>query len=653
MTFNTPGTSGNRWAGTINSTNLGATPINSNVSGLQKGDLVTFALVLENTGSSPNGAFDVKVKDDLPAGFIVPAGGLNLRVADGTGTALPFTDLGGGLLGSGIQLDDGPTGALAASSPTSGQNIAVVTYDLRLATTVGAAQTITNTATLFGYGATEGGPTFTSGLTDTATATTGSFVATKSVASTSEAVTTGSGVAIGEVVRYRLQLQVPETGTLADTQIVDNLPTGLAFLNDNTAKAMIVTNLGGITSTGTNQLFGGTLDQTGNGATVAGLTPTFVLPDANVSTSTSSNSDTYGDGTDVYFKLGDLTNSDGDADAEFVVIEFNAIVENVVGNSLGTTLGNTFNGLVSGTQVGATSASAPVTVQAPQLTLAKTTTTPSINAGDDPVVLQARAHQLEQRERDDRVRADAERHASRWSDAQPSVDQHEHHRHGRDADGHIGGQHRLVHDRLSREELDRHRQLHRGCRQHAHPGAGAREHRDLQIDLAGRRERIDRQRTGSDTPGAAGTSTGERTGTGVSPNTLTGTGTVNVTVYSSSLSGTIYTDLNNDSVFNAGDAGIVGKTVTLTGTDHLGNAVNLSTTTTAGGAYSFTNLRGGTYAITKAAAVKALEGLPPSGLRSSGTAAPPAITAITLPTGVSTPAAATTSARSCAPTCPS
>ena len=213
VTFNAPGTAGARWTGTVQSTNLGSTPINSNVTGLQKGDLVTFALVLQNTGSSPNGAFDVKIKDDLPAGFVVPAGGLNVRVADGANAAIGFTDLGGGLLGSGIELTDGATGAIRASHATSGQNVAVVTYDLEVATTVVAGQTITNTGTLFGYSGTDSGPTFTTGRTDTATATTGVFVAAKSVVTTSEAFTT-TGVAIGEVVRYRLQLQVPETGLL-------------------------------------------------------------------------------------------------------------------------------------------------------------------------------------------------------------------------------------------------------------------------------------------------------------------------------------------------------------------------------------------------------------------------------------------------------
>src|SRR5205085_1549914 len=60
----------------------------------------------------------------------------------------------------------------------------------------------------------------------------------------------------------------------------------------------------------------------------------------------------------------------------------------------------------------------------------------------------------------------------------------------------------------------------------------------------------------------------------------------------SSLSGFVYGDLSNPGVKDAFESGIAGATITLTGTDDRGNAVNLSTTTAAGtGAYSFTNLR--------------------------------------------------------------
>ncbi len=65
-----------------------------------------------------------------------------------------------------------------------------------------------------------------------------------------------------------------------------------------------------------------------------------------------------------------------------------------------------------------------------------------------------------------------------------------------------------------------------------------------------------------------------------------------------SLSGTVYVDTDFSGTFNAGDTGVPGVTVTLTGTNDLGQAVNVTTTTAADGTFSFKNLRPGTYTVT-------------------------------------------------------
>jgi len=65
----------------------------------------------------------------------------------------------------------------------------------------------------------------------------------------------------------------------------------------------------------------------------------------------------------------------------------------------------------------------------------------------------------------------------------------------------------------------------------------------------------------------------------------------------SSISGFVYEDSGNDGVKGAGEAGIAGVTVKLTGTDDLGNPVSLTTTTAADGSYSFATLRPGTYTV--------------------------------------------------------
>jgi hypothetical protein len=67
----------------------------------------------------------------------------------------------------------------------------------------------------------------------------------------------------------------------------------------------------------------------------------------------------------------------------------------------------------------------------------------------------------------------------------------------------------------------------------------------------------------------------------------------------SSLSGTVFADFNDDGQIDFGEKGIAGVTVTLTGTDDLGDAVSQSQMTDADGAYVFPSLRPGRYRITE------------------------------------------------------
>jgi hypothetical protein len=66
-----------------------------------------------------------------------------------------------------------------------------------------------------------------------------------------------------------------------------------------------------------------------------------------------------------------------------------------------------------------------------------------------------------------------------------------------------------------------------------------------------------------------------------------------------SLSGFQYVDLNNNGIKDPGEAGIPGVTITLTGTNDQGIAINLATTTAPDGSYHFQNLRPGSYSITE------------------------------------------------------
>ena len=98
----------------------------------------------------------------------------------------------------------------------------------------------------------------------------------------------------------------------------------------------------------------------------------------------------------------------------------------------------------------------------------------------------------------------------------------------------------------------------------------------------------------------------------------------------SSLSGTVYRDLDNNGAIDGGEMGVDGATVALTGTDDLGGIVNLSTTTAGGGLYSFTNLRPGTYTITETQPAGLLDGIDTQGTPGGGTAINDAFQNITL-----------------------
>ena len=359
VSFSAPGSGGYRGSGAITSSGLAATPVNSNVSALDAGDVVTFAIVLENIGTGPEGAFDVTFRDTLPAGFSVPGGGLNLSVTDGAGAALAFSDLGGGLFGgSGLRLNDPGVaqGALTASSPTTGTNIAVITYDLVLDAAVAVNQTLTNTATLANFAGTEGGPDFTTvDRTDTASVATRAPSMTKTIVTTSQAHTTGNNVAIGERVSYRVTLRVPE-GTTPAAVLVDVLDSGLALVS-----------LDGLTAS--------PALSAGNGAFAA------VLAAATVGPEPVADVQPVNQGRRIRLDFGTLTNSDTDnATDETVTLDYTVAVLNSTGNNRGTGRNNAVSVAYTG---GGITATAPnVTILEPTLQVVKTAVPTGGDAGD-------------------------------------------------------------------------------------------------------------------------------------------------------------------------------------------------------------------------------------------------------------------------------
>ncbi len=339
VTFTTPGSSGPRWSGTINSTLLTTSPIDSDVSGLDAGDLVTFAIFLVNEGTGINGAFDIVIQDTFDAlGFEYPTVGdpnsLNLQIYYGNGSGpIAYTDLSNNpttadtLFGAGIKLVDPPSGdgVGQAHDPSSGNNVIVITYDLRVRSDV-APGTYLNTASLLNYSGSEGGPNFLpEPLEDNATVTTDQPALAKTLTGTEFNTPQNSNTqaVIGEFVTYTLTTTVPE-GTLPNAQIVDTLDAGLAFVD---LQSVVVSNP----------------DTDGSGAGDNGLYSSVMTFNAggnctNCTAGTGGGSNPLIDasGGQITFNFGNLVNTNLDnTTTETITITYRAVVLNVAGNQSG------------------------------------------------------------------------------------------------------------------------------------------------------------------------------------------------------------------------------------------------------------------------------------------------------------------------------
>lgn len=350
-----------RWSGVIGSSDLSANPIDSNLLGADAGDIVTFAITVENVGSSGNGAFDVTIQDLLPDQFQVPSGGLNLQVFRGSGTLIGYDGLAqpadctgvwpgdpcgpdasagtaDDLFGAGVQMVDPGAGEGACQTHTlaDGNNILIITYDLQLRDDVPPG-TVVNTHALVNYAGSDGGPNHLAEPLEDEAETTIILDFAKTLLGTEiVSAVNGSGQAvIGELVTYQVVFTVPE-GVAPGVQIVDILDSGLAFVD---------------------------LDP----ASPPELSPGVSITGSTVPVVTNS-------GRTITFDLGDVTNADRDnAVAETITLTYRAVVLNVSSNQGGTTLGNAAE-LTWGADGSLAVAAADITVIEPLLDLTKAAT---------------------------------------------------------------------------------------------------------------------------------------------------------------------------------------------------------------------------------------------------------------------------------------
>ncbi|WP_460805789.1 isopeptide-forming domain-containing fimbrial protein, partial [Microbulbifer agarilyticus] len=379
VTFDPAGTpaDGNApWTGTITSQDLDLLPIDSNLDDVDAGDLVRFVLTVENTGGAD--AFDVAIVEDVPNGFVFPAGSTNLQVFNGAGDEIPFT---GNLFGSGLILTDpqdtdpnNPNGALESGrdanngQPTDdGTNLVIIAFDLEVEPLIRANETVVNETEIDSFAAVNGGNNFTLDedtgqrindpkWDDDATTDIRENAIAKRLVGTSINTPNNANneAVIGELITYELTLTLAE-GETPSASIFDRLDNGLEFVE--------ITDV------------------------------TVSTPDISSSVPlTPAGLDPQQSGRNLTFDLGDLTNTNRDNNVdETITITYVVRVENINGNQSGDRLNNraTFNwddtddGVDNPVGHGDVSA-ARVTVIEPDLQVTKDLIAPtgSIDAGD-------------------------------------------------------------------------------------------------------------------------------------------------------------------------------------------------------------------------------------------------------------------------------
>lgn len=347
VAFQGVGTSCPRFSGTINSTNLAAAPINSDVSNVDANDCVTFAIVVENMGGSP--AYDVQLRESFPPGPVdipdcfVPDFN-TVCITDGTGAPIPFT--------TGIAFHASLPISLQAPLPgaggTPGSNIAVITFDACVVADI-KPQCCVDYASVENYASTPGGPSYTGAGFDGPLQDSAQLCvipkATKGIKTTSEAHTPGtpSGpplspeqLAVGEIIRYHLEVVVPESTATANYTLRDFLPAGLSYMPGATTVATTI----------------------GSPITIGNFPP--LVTGATLTCN----------GGNINFDFGNVTNTNSNAAQEIIVLEFNALVCNVASNQNGTPLNNSFAVLVDGQQVSGSNTVQAVVVE-PNITITK------------------------------------------------------------------------------------------------------------------------------------------------------------------------------------------------------------------------------------------------------------------------------------------
>ena len=411
----------------------------------------------------------------------------------------------------------------------------------------------------------------------------------KTIVATSETFTGIIGgvqtVTIGEVVRYQLQVQLPNS-TMNGFQLVDALPAGLGFVNPASvaslnADLILIADQPMTLAFICAETSSPNYSSTGNSAT----TPTVAL-DPN---------DIIITGNTVTFALGTLVNNDTDSTPAYATLDFDVLVLNNNANQYGSTLTNSFNVLVNGTQLASNTVSA--TVVEPKITDTLSVTPTGADAGDTVTYTAVFTNT-----------GTSPGFDSNFSDLLPSTVTLVSHT-VTSSGGTVG-----LHDTSSGNQLSLgvdtipvggsvsitfKATVNSTIGTVAIPGAVVLDSDTVTTTtLPGLMGTLINS-TGESTPTGSGTATGERNGSG-GVNDRFAMANASFTINTNSVTGYVYQDNNDDGKFESpGEPGMSGVSVTLTGTNQLNQAIKVTTTTDANGYYHFDNLRPGTYTVTE------------------------------------------------------
>lgn len=272
------------FSGVVSSSVIANYLFSDHLYGVAGGDQVVFAIVLQNFANAA-AAYDLKIRDLLPVGFVIPTAGADVLVTDGAGNLLNSSgnlfDAAGGLVIS---------PPLGVYNDTSGANVALITFTLQATSSVSLPlANITNTAQIVSYAASSGGANLAPSASGPLSASTPIQTGTIQVASVADQAATAIGS--GQTASFDITVSLPQ-GTVQDLRITEATPlsgaAGLSLVSaqiirfgaDLTATLPVMTQPDGSillgTVTDTSGGVQGTADQmiirvtVGNGGTSAG-----------------------------------------------------------------------------------------------------------------------------------------------------------------------------------------------------------------------------------------------------------------------------------------------------------------------------------------------------------------------------------------------